>query len=206
VRGGCAAPGPPVRSRAVGIQRVATRRGDLTPGDTFESPRTGARLEVKQTSADELTVERVYRPGMGGARVHVHLDFAEQFEVMSGVADARLDDLRLRLTRDNPVLFIPPGVPHVNPRNLDTTDLVMQQRFTPPTEGVLAYVRTLGEVLRDGRDDDGDLPTALVLAVFDATHGRTYYGRLPFGLQRRVLQPLGTAVAGARGYAVWLPG
>jgi len=67
-------------------------------------------------------------------------------------------------------------------------------------------VRTLGEVLRDGRDDDGDLPTALVLAVFDATHGRTYYGRLPFGLQRRVLQPLGTAVAGARGYAVWLPG
>ena len=190
----------------MGIQRVATRRGDLTPGDTFESPRTGARLEVKQTSADELTVERVYRPGMGGARVHVHLDFAEQFEVMSGVADARLDDLRLRLTRDNPVLFIPPGVPHVNPRNLDTTDLVLQQRFTPPTEGVLAYVRTLGEVLRDGRDDDGDLPTALVLAVFDATHGRTYYGRLPFGLQRRVLQPLGTAVAGARGYAVWLPG
>jgi mannose-6-phosphate isomerase-like protein (cupin superfamily) len=189
----------------VPIQRLATRRGGLSEGETFESPVTGARLEVKAVSAEELLVERVYKPGMGGSRLHVHLDFAEQYQVVRGVADARLDDLRLRITRDNPTLFVPPGVPHVNPRNLDTADLVMQQRFTPPTEGVLAYVRTLGEVLRDGRDDAGDLPAALVLAVFDVTGGRTYLGRLPFGLQRRVLQPLGAAVAAARGYAVWLP-
>jgi len=189
----------------VRIQRLATRRGRLRPGETFESPRTGARLAVEEVSSAALVVERLYRPGMGGARVHVHLDFTETYVVQRGVADARLDDLRLRLTADRPTLRIPPGVPHVNPRNADTADLVMHQRFEPPTEGALAYVRTLGEVLLDGRDDDGDLPMALVLAVFDATGGRTYLSRLPFGLQRRVLQPLGAAVAGARGYAVWLP-
>jgi mannose-6-phosphate isomerase-like protein (cupin superfamily) len=92
------------------------------PGETFESPRTGARLTIEEISPAALVVERLYRPGMGGARVHVHLDFAETYVVRRGVADARLDDLRLRLTADRPTLRIPPGVPHVNPRNTDTAD------------------------------------------------------------------------------------
>jgi len=193
----------------VKLQRAATRRGELRKGDRFVSPRTGAELHVVEVpppgERGALEVRRLFKPGMGGTRTHVHLDFAEEFHVESGVADARLDDLRLRLSRDNPTLYVPPGVPHVNPSNRDITDLTFVQRFDPATEGALAFVRTLGEVLRNGLDDRGDLPTSLVLAVFDATRARTYLGTLPFPLQRTVLQPLGTLLAGARGYAVWLP-
>jgi hypothetical protein len=184
----------------------------LTPEDKWVSPRTDASLEVLEVPGEDgsgvLRVRRVLKPDARASRRHVHLDFAEHFTVEAGVARARLGDLRLWLSAENPVLHVPPGVMHVNPHSADIGDLTLVQCFEPgrggSLEGALAYVRTLGEVLRDGRDEGGELPLSLVLAVFDATDAGTYVGPLWFPLQTRVLRPLGSALAGARGYAVWL--
>ena len=152
---------------------------------------------------DALTIERTLKPGQRWTPEHVHLDFSERFCVIEGIADATRagDDLRLAAKE---TLYIGEGVPHTNVRNRDNTDLRYRQTFEPATEGARSYVRTLAQLLREGRDDNGELPWSLVLAIGDVTRERTYASRLPYALQRRVLLPAGRVVAGARGYGVQL--
>ena len=134
---------------------------------------------------------------------HVHLDFSERFEVVKGIADVRHAGSDMRLGKDES-LYIGAGVWHMNVRNRDNTDLVYRQTFGPATEGARSYVATLAQVLRDGRDEDGELPWPVVLAIGDVTRERTYARRLPYSVQRRVLLPVGNFVAGTRDFDVHL--
>jgi mannose-6-phosphate isomerase-like protein (cupin superfamily) len=162
-----------------------------------------------------LAVIRRLAHKMGRFPAHVHLDFAERFEVRKGAALAELDGDRLRLIAGrNPTLYVPPGVPHVNPYNEERDELKLMQAFEPPTEGARSYVETLAAMLADGRDEDGELPWQLIAAVADRTRERTYLtpmiGRAPRGgvwsyaLQRRVVLPAGDAAAKLRRYHVHL--
>jgi mannose-6-phosphate isomerase-like protein (cupin superfamily) len=217
------------RSSVLTVRRfgVPTERGiESTLGtDWIESPRTGAKLKRYVAPAGEeepagpaLSVVRLLRQGMGRFRAHVHLDFAERFVVTQGAAIAEFDGDELRITADagRSTLYIPAGVPHVNPYNDEADDLVFRQSFMPPTEGSRSYVETLAAVLADGRDEGGELPWPLILAVGDVTHDRTYLtptsrrarraNALSFTLQRRILLPVGSLVAGLRDYKVHLDG
>jgi hypothetical protein len=160
---------------------------------------------------------------MGKFPPHVHFEFAELFEVISGGAVAVLDGDEQRLVASalsadpafRSVLYIPPGVPHVNPYNFDCDKLVVRQSFSTATDGVRTYVETLAEVMADGRDADGELPWPLVLAVGHVSGDQSYLTpavrrrprgpRWSFEVQRRVLQPIGGVVAGTRDYRVQLP-
>jgi hypothetical protein len=101
-------------------------------------------------------------------------------------------------------LFVGAGVWHVNVRNRDNTELVYEQTFTPATEGARSYVATLAQILHEGRDEDGELPWPVVLAIGDVTRERTYARRLPYALQRRLLLPVGNFIAGTRDFNVHL--
>jgi hypothetical protein len=190
------------------------------------SPRTGAGLRQAASSTSdggELALERSYKRGMGKFPPHVHFEFAERFEVISGGAVAVLDGDEQRLVGPQVfgdpafrrVLYIPPGVPHVNPYNFDCAELVVRQSFSPATDGVLTYVETLAEVMAEGRDDDGELPWPLVLAVAHVSGEQSYLTpairhrprgpRWSFEIQRRVLQPVGDVVAGTCDSRVQLP-
>jgi mannose-6-phosphate isomerase-like protein (cupin superfamily) len=164
-------------------------------------------LEVPGGSAgDWIKVRRVFEGKTRWAPMHVHLDFEERFEILTGHADAKIrgDDVRLSAGE---TFFVGKGQPHVNPTNRDTTAssrLDYTQTFTPATEGARSYVQTLAQLLREGRDSDGELPWSLVLAIGDVTRERTYVNVRPYSLQRRVLLPIGNRVAGARGFAVQL--
>ncbi len=158
---------------------------------------------------------RLFKQDMGRLPAHVHLGFAERFEVISGVAQAAIDGDQLLLSANGRVtLYVPPGVPHVNPYNDQRADLELRQSFLPATEGASAYVETLGALLEDGRDHDGELPWPLILAVADVTGERSYLTpvvrRAPlattwsFALQRRVMHPVGNVLAGAADYHVHL--
>jgi hypothetical protein len=161
-------------------------------------------------------VVRLLKQGMGRFRPHVHLDFAERFEVIRGAARAGFDGDSLRLTAEanRSTFYVPPGVPHVNPYNDEREELKLRQSFMPATHGARSYVETLAAVLFDGRDEDGELPLPLILAVADATDDRTYLTTTSrrarqgavwsFALQRRVLLPVGRLVAGTRSYNVHL--
>jgi hypothetical protein len=70
-------------------------------------------------------------------------------------------------------------------------------------------------VMADGRDDDGELPWPLVLAVAHVSGEHSYLTpavrhrprgpRWSFEVQRRLLQPIGGVVAGTCDYRVQLP-
>ena len=191
------------------------------PNEVLEKAAADLRAAIGSPdyhAADALVVKRRLKRGMGRFPSHVHLDFAERFEVTAGAAHAEIDGGHIRLISDpgRRTLYIPPGVPHVNPYNEEDAELEFWQSFLPGTEGVRSYVETLAEVLSDGRDDDGDLPWALALAVADETRERTYLTPLSrkawrgntfsFALQRRLLLPAGSTVARIRGYTVYLDG
>jgi hypothetical protein len=217
-----------VASAGVKVRRVSTRRSSRSAVTSkwIISPRTGAGLRRAPFSTfdgGELALERSYKRGMGKFPPHVHFEFAERFEVVSGGAVAMFDGDEQRLVgpalKGDPafrcVLTIPPGVPHVNPYNFDCQELVVRQSFSTATEGVRTYVETLAEVMADGRDDDGELPWPLVLAVARVSGEQSYLTpavrrrprgpRWSFEVQRRVLQPIGDVVAGTRDYRVQLP-
>ena len=191
------------------VQRAKVKRVrlDTLEGQVIVSPRTGARmmiLDLPRKGHDELTVMRLLKPGQRWTPEHVHLDFSERFEVLAGIADAKHAGKKLRLGLHE-VHYVGKGVRHMNLRNNDITDLVYLQTFTPATEGARGYVSTLAQVLRDGRDDDGEVPWPLVLAIGDVTRERTYVaGRVPYLIQRRALLPLGNYVAGTLGHRVQL--
>jgi mannose-6-phosphate isomerase-like protein (cupin superfamily) len=194
------------------LKRAPRHRRVLEPteGKHFiVSPVTGAGLRILRVpprGSKAIVIDRLFKPGMGRAPAHVHLDCAETFRVLEGIADAQVDglDQRLSAVDGRRTLHVAPGVAHVNPYNSDIVDLRVRVALAPVTEGARSYVSTLAEVLRDGRDHDGDLPLALLAAIAETTGERTYLERLPFGLQRRVLLPLGTVLAGTQGYTVSL--
>jgi mannose-6-phosphate isomerase-like protein (cupin superfamily) len=167
--------------------------------------------EVPANGSDgPLTIVRVVKPGKHRwVPEHVHLDFSEKFVIVRGIADAEILGSPQRLAAGR-TLFVGPGRRHVNPTNSDITELEYEQSFIPGTEGARSYVTTLAQVLRDGRDEDGDLPWSLVLAIGDVTRERTYARPVAYAegiqntVQRRLLLRLGSYVAGTRGFDVQL--
>ena len=172
--------------------------------------RTGATLEIVKLPTQsyggrlegELIVERTFPPGGGRSLAHRHMDFDETYEVLEGIADAQIDGLDLRL-RAKQTLRIPSGASHVNPHSRDNTGLKLRQTIANPTDAALAYVNTLIQVMKQRRDDDGELPPLATLAVFEGMQGRTYLSQLPVWSQQKLLMPIGARIARQRGYKVW---
>jgi mannose-6-phosphate isomerase-like protein (cupin superfamily) len=143
-------------------------------GDSYENPRTGARLEVLATPAETGDGSRVFRrtikPGQGKVAKHYHLDFAERFAVESGTATAKVGRERVTIPAGEE-LVVPVATPHLNPYNDGEEDLVM-------------------------------IPLPAAFAVAYRTVQRTFAAGAPQFLQRRVIGPLGDAVARLRGYEI----
>jgi mannose-6-phosphate isomerase-like protein (cupin superfamily) len=190
----------------VGVQRAKVQRLPIGMSE-HTSYRTGAVMKILEVpergAGGVLKIERVFQSGKRWVPHHVHLDFAERFTIVRGVADAKIGSSEVRLA-EGAVHYVPLGAEHTNPINRTRYELAYEQTFEPATEGALSYVRTLAQVLDDGRDDDGDLPWPLVLAIGAVTRERTYVGRRAYSLQRRVLLPLGNYVAGTRNLGVQL--
>ena len=199
-------------------QEIRARAFQIWESDKASPAAVNWLRAERQLQETMPSIERRLAWGMGRFPTHVHLDFAERFIVTEGAAIAEFDGDQLRLTADpsRSTLYIPPGVPHVNPYNDDTDNLEFRQSFIHPTEGSRTYVETLAAVVADGCDADGELPWPLILAIGDITRDRTYLtpvskrarrtDALSFTLQRRILLPIGNLVAGLRDYTVHLDG
>jgi hypothetical protein len=181
----------------------------LTEGTLFTG-RSGATLEVLTLPTQgyggrldgKIVVERTFPPGKGRSLEHRHMDFDETYEIIEGVADAQINGGSRRLKAGD-LVKIYKGTAHVNPFSNDNTGLRLRHTIAPATQAALAYVNTLGQLMNQGRDDDGELPRLATLAVFEHLQGQTYLTQLPESLQQRVLSPLGARFAKRRGYEVW---
>jgi mannose-6-phosphate isomerase-like protein (cupin superfamily) len=191
----------------VRVQRANVQRVPIEEGQEFASFRTGAYMKIVavpgRSGGDNLMIERRFPSRTRWAPQHVHADFGERFTILDGVADASIGSSELRLG-EGKVHYAAPYALHSNPTNRSKYPLAYQQTFEPATEGARSYVRTLAQVLADGRDEDGELPWSLVLAIGDVTREHTYARHLPYGFQRRVLLPLGNYIAGTRNLGVQL--
>jgi hypothetical protein len=195
------------------------QRERLERGASFESPVTGARLEVIAISNDEekpLTIKRripprgrTVPPRTLGGMPHSHDGFTERFKILEGVAEARRtrglgvgDRISLRVGE---VFFAAVDEMHVNPYNTSSDWLVFKQTFNPGTESVRAFILTLGDALEQGRDSvDGYLPVLPTAAVFDETRAGTFLPVIPIRAQRHVLLPLAAKLAARRKWPITL--
>jgi mannose-6-phosphate isomerase-like protein (cupin superfamily) len=180
----------------------------LGAGDRFEDSRTGAVLEIVRTAGDAsgaLELRRVLKPGTGKTLAHVHRDYVERFVVESGHAKARLARKTVELGSGDE-LEVPIGRSHVNAYNTGAEDLVMRHSFEPASDFALAYVETLGHMMRAGASDrQGEVPVLAAFAIGHATSSRTFAAGVPDVLQSNLLFPLGAALGRRRGYKLHLP-
>lgn len=136
------------------------------------------------------------RPGISE---HLHLTWAETFEVLQGEATYSLAGEK-KLIREGESVTLPPGVPHVHPWNTGPGDLVYRQTTdfneTHPTavDDVLGVFATINGLARDGKVTAKGLPkNPLQLAATLRT--LTKYGgfdaNAPIALQRIIGASLG---------------
>jgi len=179
----------------------------LSVGDRFENPKTGAVLEIVRAPGDgdtALELRRTIKRGNGKTLAHVHRDYTERFVVESGEALAKLDGREHRLGPGDE-LEVALGQRHVNAYNAGVEDLVLGHAFTPASEFALAYVETLGHMMRAGAaDKQGEVPVLAAFAIGRATRSRTYAAAVPEALQRGLVFPLGAALTRIRGYQLQL--
>ena len=180
----------------------------LKAGDRFENPDTGASFEVLRAPADAddvLDLHRVVKPRTGKTLPHVHLDYVERFLVESGRARAKVDGRTVSLGPGEE-LELPAGTDHTNPANAGEQDLIMRHVFQPVSRFILAYIETLGQLMRENRTNrQGDLPVSVIFAIADETDAQSFAAGLPKGLQRAVLAPLIGRYARMRGYDLRIP-
>jgi mannose-6-phosphate isomerase-like protein (cupin superfamily) len=164
-------------------------------GDSYENPRTGARIEVIDMSGGNLVVRRTLKPRQGRTLKHYHLDFVERFTIESGTATVKVD----RSTRElgpGEEVAIQLGEAHLNPFNRGDADLVMLHAFEPATDFSREYVDAYGRLLaRDNVMPSGEMPLAAAFAVQERTGAQTYSAQAPRFLQQRLVGPLGARLA-----------
>lgn len=187
------------------------RRTRLSANTSFVSRATGASLHVRTTPTPEfggrlrgpLVFLRTFPAAETRIPPHRHMQFSETFEVKAGFADMWIEGEGDVFLRPHDVRVVAKAVAHTHPRRHGSETLEVLQTIDPATEAALGYVNTLGHLMLDGRDREGELPALAALAVFDELDGRTYLSRLPVWPQRRLLLPLAGKVARRRRYHVY---
>jgi mannose-6-phosphate isomerase-like protein (cupin superfamily) len=181
-------------------------------GFTTTEPRTQTRFEFievgRNANGDDFIVE-CRCPAGGGAWVleHVHLSWEEQFEILSGEAEYKLDG-RTMTARAGETVIMPAGLKHVHPWSAGDGDLIYRQhaRFETPNEeavdDVFGAFTTMFGLMREGKTNKKGLPKnplqfAATLRTLVKHEG--FDAAVPIPVQRALAATLGR-FAEARGY------
>lgn len=186
----------------------------IKAGFETTDPRTGTRtvvIEAAEETGGRGWVLDVYCPQ--GAPVpnpsHLHPNWAETFEILRGTSVYVLKGEERPLNMGESVV-LPPGVPHIHPRNTGTGEMVYRQTndfgMTKPelvTE-VIGALATLNGLTREGRVNARGLPKNPFQFVATGRvytkHG-TYDAAIPVALQKALVATFGplAEVLGYRG-------
>lgn len=168
-------------------------------GEAYANPRTGTRVEVEELRPEQLVFVRRYPSASGEADPHVHLDFSQSWEVLSGTATLAVDGATQTLTAGERV-EVGTGQKHQDPYNETEGELAVRWRVEPVTEFVEGYLNAYAHLLaRDGLNDQDEFPMLQLFVILNATRARSYAGNVPVPLQRATL-PLLAALGRIRGY------
>jgi mannose-6-phosphate isomerase-like protein (cupin superfamily) len=175
----------------------------LKTGETFENPNSGGTITIRESWVDNdnarVVIERVFPPDTGHAEPHVHLDFDQTFEVISGAG--RLDvDGKEREVGAGERVDLPTGTPHRDLFNAGTDEMVARLTIEPVPRFVEMYAETWMDLYTKGEANDQDeMPLLQILVLVQASDGKSFAAGPPRWLQKATL-PLIAAIGRMRGY------
>jgi mannose-6-phosphate isomerase-like protein (cupin superfamily) len=171
----------------------------LEVGKRFTSPRTGSWAQAVERSGDVLKLERGFAPGKGRADPHLHEDFTQTWEVLSGEGRAEVEGSEREL-RVGDRVELPPGTRHRDPWNTGSDELHLRGTFSPNNDFIEGYASAYAHLLEEGGLNDHDeLPLLQILVIARDTNARSWAASPPVAIQKASL-PLLAAIGRLRGY------
>ena len=170
----------------------------------YTEPRSGARLELHPWfyfgDRQYLGFTRVLPPHTGCGPGHVHPGVEQRCVLLDGGSARYRLGGRDRVLSAGEELVIPAGRPHVDPFNATDQPITVRSVFSPGPVSLLAFGRTLGQAIRDGKTNaQQELPLPHLLLMLAQPDSVILAARLPAGPQRRLLR-LAAPVLRRRGY------
>ena len=174
-------------------------RAVIEAGESFENPRTGTRLQVRESTPERVVFDRRYPPNTGRADPHVHFDLTQSWEVLSGEARAVVDG-ETRELKAGDVVKIPSGVAHQDIHNPHGIDSTVRWTVAPVNDFVEAFADCYTHYLtRDELDDQDEFTALQIFPILHATNAQSWITRIPVSVQK-VLIPVGARLGRLRGY------
>jgi mannose-6-phosphate isomerase-like protein (cupin superfamily) len=174
-------------------------RAVIEAGESFENPRTGTRLEVRESTPERVIFDRRYPPDTGRADAHVHFDLTQSWEVVSGEARAMVDGETQDL-KAGETLEIATGVPHQDIHNPFEGELTVRWTVAPVNEFVEAFADCYTHYLtRDELNAQDEFSPLQIFPILHATKAQSWIGSIPIPLQK-VMIPVGAGIGRLRGY------
>jgi quercetin dioxygenase-like cupin family protein len=173
----------------------------LEVGKRYESPQTGTWVEVVERRDQIMKFERSYAPNTGRADPHLHQDFTQTWEAISGEGMVEVEGAEREL-RAGDTVSLDPGTRHRDPWNPSSSRLYVRGTFDPINEFIEAYAEAYAHQLTadQGRlTDQEEMPLLQILVIAQETDGRSYGAFPPVAIQKASL-PLLAAVGRLRGY------
>ncbi len=148
----------------------------MKAGDVLDNPVTGMRTTVLETPDESdgrrVVVEYELRPGTGRdfTIAHVHRQYVERFDILSGQAAYMLDGVTGSVAQGE-TITVPVMTSHVHPWSVGDEPLVVRQTteaVTPDMAGLrntLVAAGTTLELARRGKVDASGRPGVLQAAV-----------------------------------------
>lgn len=175
----------------------------LETGETFDNPNSGGRITVRESWRDNdgarVAIDRVFPPDTGKADAHVHLDFTQTFEVVSGTGKLELDGDVRTLEPGDRVEF-PIGTAHRDLWNEGRGEMAARLTIEPVPRFVEMYAETWLDAYAKGETNDQDEMSLLqILVIAQASASQSFAAGPPRWLQKATL-PLVAAIGRLRGY------
>jgi mannose-6-phosphate isomerase-like protein (cupin superfamily) len=174
-------------------------RGVIQAGESFENPRSGTRMEVRESTADVVVFDRRYPPDTGRADPHVHFDITQSWEVISGEGRVVIDG-ETREVKAGEVVEIPTGVPHQDIHNPHAGDLSVRFTVAPVNDFVEAFADCYTHYLtRDQLNKQDEFKPLQLFPILHATKAQSWINSIPIPIQKFLI-PVGAWTARLRGY------
>jgi Mannose-6-phosphate isomerase len=171
----------------------------LPAGASYENPKSGARVEVIEMTPEVLRFERLYKPHTGRAGAHLHRDFTQSWELISGRGRFELDGKKLDLAPGESA-EIALEQPHRDLFNPFDEDAVARFRLEPCNKFVETFFETLAWLFKRGKLDDQDGFAQLQLfVILHATNAQSFAAGPPIAVQKAIL-PIAAWIGKLRGY------
>ncbi|MCL4870044.1 MAG: hypothetical protein KJ063_13855 [Anaerolineae bacterium] len=176
----------------------------IQAGFTIENPLTKSRTVVMETDLEtngmgwllEIYCPAQAKPDIGE---HLHLNWTETFEIISGVAYYKLNGVQ-KTAQAGEIIVMPPGQLQIHPWNAGETAMVYRQRNQfeqsnpQAVQDVLGVFATIAGLAREGKVDANGRPknplqlaiTLRTLAKYDG-----YDASLPIPVQNFLAATLG---------------